>query len=546
MKRLLLIAISVLVSFHLSAQNELDKRIIKTMQDELNRSIKMSLPESGKPVYVSYYVEHGEEFEIKATLGNIQSVTDQPDYVRSAVKMLLGSLEESSQLKYYGPLSPAPLPFNFDYDEMRRQLWLQTDGAYKAQSFEMADKLAHRDYGRKRERELDDWVKVAPEEVYIEREKDVACDRRQWTENIKELSAIFRDFPKIQQSDVMFRYHSADSYMTNSDGTVIKQPTVQVAIYVHMQTFDADGMPLADTRTFGSDYLKNMVSMDDLKREIRNFAEVMTSKIDAPMAKENYRGPVLILGEVPGKMFRTLVGSALVGLRNDNIVVMLGASPLDKRMNTRIIDRKITVKNITTPMTFEGRALYGSYTIDAEGVRPKSEQVLVENGIMKSVLNDRIPKLSAPGPTGSVRFGNWTFFAEQGILDVSSSETMPYDKMKKELIKLAKQQGCKCAYILRSSEWGTYTYRVDLETGEEVMEKGLITPTLDSSILNMDNYNVHAIAKERRVYDFLSHCGPQSVIAPKAIIVDDLKLSLQQFSKSGVKPIVYPLAAGSK
>lgn len=66
---------------------------------------------------------------------------------------------------------------------------------------------------------------------------------------------------------------------------------------------------------------------------------------------------------------------------------------LEGRIGRKIVDNRLTVKNYTTLDKYNGIPLLGAYEIDAEGVVPEKEMTLVDKGILRQMLNGRVPSL---------------------------------------------------------------------------------------------------------------------------------------------------------
>ena len=145
---------------------------------------------------------------------------------------------------------------------------------------------------------------------------------------------------------------------------------------------------------------------------------------------------------------------------------------LRNQFGQRIIDSRLTIKNYTTKKEYSGTLLYGYYEVDGEGVTPEAEMTLVDKGVFKKMLNGRIPAKNALETTGSSRFmmipQSPTVTTGTGTIHVQVDKGISHEKMKKVLIKAAKEAGQSCAYIVRGISGATLeVYRVDLKDGKE-------------------------------------------------------------------------------
>lgn len=199
-----------------------------------------------------------------------------------------------------------------------------------------------------------------------------------------------------------------------------------------------------------------MLSDFELEKRILEFAENLIRLSQAPPMEEYYAGPILF------------ENSACVSIFMDNLLrsgqLLAWRKPegqsdrltLDGRIERKILDSRLSVKNYSTLRSYNEIPLLGYYEVDAEGIRPAEELLLIENGIFKRQLNGRIPTLKAPLSTGSSRFSlsaNQVYFATApGTIHIIGEGGLKMEKMKKALIKAAVEENLKYTYIVRKSQ----------------------------------------------------------------------------------------------
>ena len=94
-----------------------------------------------------------------------------------------------------------------------------------------------------------------------------------------------------------------------------------------------------------------------------------------------------------------------------------------------------------------------------------------------------------------------------------------WEKMKKVLIKAAKEAGQSCAYIVRGISGATLeVYRVDLKDGKEARVRATSFRLPDLTKL----LTLVAISSKEEVLNYLPNNYPASMIYPAGIIVDGL------------------------
>src|SRR3981189_3580160 len=137
MRRMSLFAL-LLVSLGGQAQEDV---VFRAMHDEMRRSMqKLQLEALDKPYFISYRIVDDDSKEVAATLGSML-FSNESRMRLLTVNVRVGdySLDNSNFASSpFGGGSAAPiftgfmqLPLDDNYNELRRQIWLATDGAYK-------------------------------------------------------------------------------------------------------------------------------------------------------------------------------------------------------------------------------------------------------------------------------------------------------------------------------------------------------------------------------------------------------------------------------
>jgi hypothetical protein len=138
MKRMLLCGF-LLVNLGIQAQED---AVSRAMHDEMQRSVqKLQLEQLDKPYFISYRVVDNESKEVEATLGSVLSSSESHTrFLTVNVRVGDYSLDNSNffSLPFGGTgvavqmfAGTMQLPLDDNYNELRRQIWLATDGAYK-------------------------------------------------------------------------------------------------------------------------------------------------------------------------------------------------------------------------------------------------------------------------------------------------------------------------------------------------------------------------------------------------------------------------------
>ena len=128
-----------------------DDVLLRALSDEMERSMKeLRLPDLEGPYFISYRVDETTHDTVSATLGSLET-SSRTRYRSLTVELRVGSyeLDNTNFLSFpsYGAsmmswAGTGQLPLDADYQELRRQIWLATDNAYKTAVEQLAQKKA--------------------------------------------------------------------------------------------------------------------------------------------------------------------------------------------------------------------------------------------------------------------------------------------------------------------------------------------------------------------------------------------------------------------
>ena len=139
----LALAIVVALPLRLLATDDV---VVRAMRDELSRSVaQLRFQDLEKPYFISYRVEERREQHVSATFGGIVSRHEgRRRTLNVEVRVGTPDLDNTNLLsgEFSGGGMPAELPLDDDYTELRRQIWLATDRAYKQAVESLARKKA--------------------------------------------------------------------------------------------------------------------------------------------------------------------------------------------------------------------------------------------------------------------------------------------------------------------------------------------------------------------------------------------------------------------
>ncbi len=597
-----LISLILVSSQTASAQSQTTREIIsRAMKDELARNMeRLSLENLERPFFISYTVGDAKTMEVTANLGAIIS-SNENHFRNHSVRVMVGDYSRTDEnFRDMGGggfrstmLGGATrLPLEDDYDGIRRALWIATDNVYKRASEQYERKIAslNQQVLSEEAAALDDFSR-APVVKYTAPASVFEMNREEWEKAAKELSDALQDYPEIYFSQVRIYFYQGDIFFVNSEGTEVVQPLTLGVVQVNASTQAIDGEPLIDHVIYHASEPGDLPSLSSMKQAVNNMAGELAALRTAPVFDESYTGPVLFESQAVAEFFgqRLFSGnSGLLASRRPAVSDPRAAyfvrqgQPLDEKINRRIISRDLTIKALPKMKSYSGQKLIGSCEVDAEGVKPPEEIVLVENGILRTLLNNRIPTLKVKESNGHLRptMGSGAgVFNRLGpsVVMVTTSAGKTDAEMKKTLLQLAREEGLDYGIMVRkltasisgaearldpmammalasggrqgiSLSNPILVYRVAVEDGREELVRSVNLGNLSISALR----HIAGVAKRQFVhntlvpgatsgpgfYPFSRRGVPASFIVPESLIFEELEVQNAKRDYTPKLPVV--------
>ena len=501
-----------------------DETIFAAMRSELERNnAALILPNGPKPYYISYTVARYRRFSVAGSLGGIMFSNVSPWQMNGGTQVMLGDYQHNSDVQYSEQIAPTQLPSEVDYDIIRRGFWEASDMMYKYSLGMMAQKANYLQQNPRSPEEsaLAEMQQLPAVTRIQERETKFEINQAALEQLVTEASAVFKEYKDIYNSSVAISGTEIDLYRLTTEGVQLKEPGGHVTVSVSAEARADDGSTVGDSFSLSLLSPAELPSVEELKERVKAFAEGLMQLKAAPPVAEYYNGPIMFEGGAVATILANnlLYRGGLIAARS------LGPSRggLEDQFGSKIMDSRLTVKNYTAMKEYNGTPLYGHYEIDGDGVTPETEMTLVEKGVFKKMLNGRIPTQKAPETTGSSRFilspQSPTVTTGTGTIHVQVEKGTSHEKMKKILIKAAKEAGQSCAYIVRGIAGSALVvYRVDLKDGKEtrVRTTGFRMPDLTKL------QKITAISSKEEIMNYLPEYYPASMIYPAGMIVDGL------------------------
>lgn len=550
------------------------------MDQEMSRTMEqLALGELKKPCFAGFTVSDARTLQVKASLGAVLRSDLEPQR-RARVRLMVGDKKLSNEnYMYSGSWTMGEdIPLDDSRRGIRQALWRVVDNRYKEHAEELENKLS-----------AISQQNLAPEDTALpdldqsaSLEFEQALPQPQWStadwEGLaRRLSAVFLKHPSLQASQVSIYLYQADVRYLNSEGTWARHPVGVCAVVAEAAAQAEDGRELEDRAEFFAREPGQLPDERAMAQGIEEMASTLEALRTAPLFEESYSGPVLFEGQALAELLalKFFGGQAGLKAKRKNIMDPSYAkskssraleNPLESRMDKKVVSRELSVKDVTGLESLDGQSLIGSYAIDAEGVRPPTELVLVDKGVLRNLLNGRTPTQRVRHSNGHKRLElTANGLAEEigpGVVVVASERTEGYDNLVKRLIKAAKSEDLDYAYIVRrlgSQSGGTgrdqdeavpapiVVVRVSVKDGSQTLVRGAEIPSLPLGALK----RVLGAAKGRHIHNtMLGEEGsnrdwgwglrgvPATLVVPQALLLEEVDMQRERRAATAKLPAV--------
>jgi predicted Zn-dependent protease len=518
--------------------------VFKAMTDELDRSMtKLELKGHPKPYYVSYLVREYDARNMSASFGAITDNTQ--NHMRDLIcDVRIGDYKQDSSAAAAGRFASlfggeSSLSVDDNYDALRRELWLQTDSAYK-KAIERMKAIEIYLKQHTIEDKPDSFSREKPT-VHIEPLSHVEFDTAKWEDELRTASAVFRDYPDLSSSRADVVVAGEDRWFLNSEGFRYRMGESGFLAYLSAQAMAPDGMRLTDDEMMPAWHEKDLPTTDQLKENARALAERLKKLAAAPIVS-NYRGPVMFEGQAGGEFFHQLLDSKLAA-NGGGIHIGGGSGDMQERLGERILPKFISVVDDPTAKEFNGVTLFGNYEVDDEGVEGQ-KITLIEKGLLKTLCMGRTPTRAIKASNGHFKNGA----AVTSNVIIESENKLSAAALKARLIELGKEDGLKEVYIVRklisnpvesgatmiqsllkaiASGGGDATlyppvmiYKVSTEDGHEELCRGASFVNVSMRVLR----DIDATGDDTKAYPVIGQGNSVTSIVAPSVVVKEIEI----------------------
>ncbi len=517
-------------------QAQSDREIVlKAMEDELERSMNdLMLDDHDRPFFISYRVFETSGFSLTATLGAI-STRNRTPLRRGSVRLIVGDYDFNDEsftqgMGYAGQPNTGflrgSMPVEADYYGIRRHFWQSTEEMYRraAKGFK-----GHKTKLEKEGKRIEDTPHLVfskvPVASYESPVLEVSWNEEAMAKRAREISAIFLDYPEMENSRVYYAVSHDREYFISSEGARIVEEEASVLLSI-------SASPVRPVPNFVPKQLKYEASSfdqlptdDEIREDIIEMIAKLGGGTEIAQFEDSYEGPVLFYDKSVANLFARQMIPRLNASESAGIEENSGYSnrskQLDHKIGKRVTSRGLTVSALPGAQTYRGQKMKGAYRYDLEGVKATDSLLLIEKGYLKELMRGRTVLKGSPGANGTG--------LGAGVLSVISHDIRPEAELKRMLIELAEDEGLEYALIIREMPVlgrGVNVYKVSLEDGSETL--------LGGASLNDLKFNsfrkLGGTSSDRTVHHLPDSFNGRSVsvIAPAIMLLEDVEVEPYQ------------------
>jgi predicted Zn-dependent protease len=523
--------------------------ISESIRKETDRALKeLKMNGLQAPFFIAYTLSDINHLTVIASNGSLVSSENYP-FRTGGARLLMGDYQCTDE--NFSGTTGATSGYDgtpcLDNDEegIRATIWRDLDAVYKsaAETYEQKLSAIKQLNIPAKDLELPDWDKTPPVVMNDLPIPEISFEKGPYEEYAQAASAVFNDYPEIFNSNVSLHIYNADIYFYNTEQSEFRYPLVFAGLKSAAEAKTEDGEDLQASFELTVAHPKDLPSIEDFKKNCKELAEKLLEELKASKLKEAYAGPVLYEGLAVVKTFYSNFfhgESSLIAERKPltSQGISYGGNGLEEMIDKRITAKEITIEDLTGTPEYKGVKLLGYTPIDAQAVIPPAQLTLVENGILKTLLNDRVPTPKVPHSNGHSLFASGVAaYTNTGVVRLSDTRIQSKAELRQELFRLAKEEGYEYAYIVKDvANGGSFPlelYQINMADGTEKRVRSAVINNVDVQAFK----KIAAVSDQELIYN--GNAGNLiSVIVPDAILFNELQIQSDRVDNFRKPPLV--------
>ena len=523
--------------------------ISESIREEVDRALQgLSQQKTKAPFFISYTLGDIKQLAVSASNGSLISSGIYPFRTGNA-RLLMGNYQCTDE-NFTGTGGGGG---TYGYDGtpcldnneggIRYTIWRDLDAIYKSAVETYEQKLAAIKQLNipAKDLELPDWDQtptITKNDIPI---PQINLDPKIYEEYVIAASSVFNEYKDILKSNVSLNVYASTVYFYNTEKSEFKLPFVFASLSAVAMAKTEEGEDLQEDLDITIGDPDNLPPIDDFKKQCRELAEKLLEEMQAPKLDDAYSGPVLFEGLA---VVRTFYSNFFYG---DNSLIAerkpfsaegyaYGGNRLEEMIDKRITAKEITIDDLTGTPEYNGVKLLGYTPIDAQAVVTPAKLTLVENGILKTLLNDRVPTAKVPHSNGhSLLTPGAGANTGTGVVRMSDTQMKSKEELRNELFRLAKEEGYDYAYIVRdiAGSMPLKLYRINIADGTEKRIRSATINNLDFQSFK----KIRAVSDKEMIYNGIAG-NLISVIVPDAILFEELQIQSDRLDNYKKPPLV--------
>ena len=547
------------------------KVLFSAMEDELARSMaQLQMENLDKPYFIAYTIDDFQDLKINGSLGALTG----SDVARSrflTVDVRVGdyALDNSNFVSgYYFGTNPRPMALDNDYDAVRHEIYLMTDAEYKSALQTLSKKKAYFQARVVKDRP-EDFFRLPPNTI-IDKEEAFDLDRARFEEIIRAASAVFRDYPIINSSNIELKAAVTNQYFVASNGSRTLRGDRLYVLRLTMTGIGPDGENVTDGDRVIVNAANDIPDREQLVRWAKDNAERMKALVAAGTVEE-YTGPVIFTGDAAGEFFRQLFIKNVSNnpppvYENEQMAAISPNPEFGNKIKRRVLPAFFDVYDDPTATQVDKENVVGAYDVDDAGGIPVKIQ-LVDKGKLVGLPIGTAPTKKIKEPNGHARGASGKQIAARpSNLIITSGDQVPFDRLKQTMLELCQDVDLEYGLVIRKVAQTDATRQLLslLMGGGQSGQQSTLEPALEAYKVYPDGREepVHSLefvgvtartlldilqtGDQRQVYNYLigdDYEMPVSIVCP-AILVEEMELKKSE--EKTAKPPVLPSPLAGK
>jgi predicted Zn-dependent protease len=524
--------------------------IFRAIKEEVTRGLnKLKIEGLQRPFFISYSIGDINQLSVSASHGSLTS-SDMQVARSSNCRLLIGDYKCTDE-NFDGSAGGAsgydgsPVLEN-DERSIRYTIWKDLDAIYKSAAENYEQKIAAIKQLNipAKDLELPDWEQVPVIQLKNLERPNFDFDRSHYEKYTKAVSSVFNEYPEVLESNVAVQLMDATLYFYNTEGTEFIYPLSFVYLTGLVKGKNADSEDFSASFDHVYAHPAEIPAIENMQAECRQLATKLIEDIHAPKLDESYSGPVLFEGlAVPQIFYYYFFGGGDISLIAQRKPLTpsgfsYGGNGLEEMLNKKITAREITIEDMTGTKEYNGVKLIGYAPIDGQGVVPPQKITLVEKGILKTLLSDRVPTPKVRQSNGHALISaNLGMNMNTGVVRLSDTRTQKSIDLKKELLKRAKDEGYKYAYIVRdisvSGSYPSELYQINVDDASEKRIRSAAVNNMDSQIFKA----IVGVSDEELIRNTILG-NLLTIIVPSAILFEEMQIQSDRVDNFKKPPLV--------